>query len=197
MITAIESPTKVPPADSSVVEIYQEFAIGKAASYSDDDFQCQLWIAALGGEIGEIANLCKKWLGHGHELDIAKLSDELGDTFWYVACLCELVELDFADFVEKRRRVSLPASVGITVDSLALILHAQASQGVMASVATYLASVDAGDILYSSLQRITAALCALAKVHDLTIDEVLVSNIEKLNARYPGGFSVDRSINRV
>lgn len=41
---------------------------------------------ALGitGEGGEVADIIKKWLYHGHELDESKLLLELGDVLWYI-----------------------------------------------------------------------------------------------------------------
>lgn len=41
----------------------------------------------IAGESGEVADLLKKHLGHGHPLDTEKLAYELGDTLWYVAML--------------------------------------------------------------------------------------------------------------
>lgn len=44
---------------------------------------------ALGvaGEAGEVADLVKKHVGHGHALDADKVKKELGDVLWYVAVL--------------------------------------------------------------------------------------------------------------
>jgi NTP pyrophosphatase (non-canonical NTP hydrolase) len=52
-------------------------------------------IAGLGlaGEAGEVADLLKKHLGHGHPLDIDKLRGELGDVLWYIAALCSLYNI--------------------------------------------------------------------------------------------------------
>ena len=52
-------------------------------------------IAALGlaGESGEVADLLKKHLGHGHPLDVDKLRAELGDVLWYIAALCTLYNI--------------------------------------------------------------------------------------------------------
>lgn len=49
-------------------------------------------ISALGvaGEAGEVADLVKKQLGHGHPPDTEKLTKELGDVLWYVADLARL-----------------------------------------------------------------------------------------------------------
>jgi NTP pyrophosphatase (non-canonical NTP hydrolase) len=76
----------------------------------------------LAGESGEVADLIKKHIGHGHALDTGKVHAELGDVLWY----------------------------------LAVLTHRVGS----------------------------------------TLEEVAASNIEKLRARYPDGFSSERSINR-
>ena len=83
-----------------------------------------LRILALGlcGEAGEAAEIVKKHLGHGHDLDVNDLAKELGDVLWYVA--------------------------------------------------------------------------ALATALDVNLSQVAQANIEKLRARYPDGFSADRSKNR-
>lgn len=49
--------------------------------------------AALGltGEAGEVADLVKKHVYHGHELDVEKLTKELGDVLWYIAQACKAI----------------------------------------------------------------------------------------------------------
>lgn len=79
-------------------------------------------VMGLCGESGEVIDLVKKHVSHGHPLNREKLIDELGDVAWY------LVEC--------------------------------------------------------------------ATVLDVTLEEVLERNIEKLKKRYPEGFSTERSINR-
>jgi len=46
-----------------------------------------LSVLALGlaGESGEVADLVKKHIGHGHHLDMTKLAKELGDCLWYIS----------------------------------------------------------------------------------------------------------------
>ena len=79
-------------------------------------------VMGLCGESGEVIDLVKKHVSHGHSLNREKLIDELGDVAWYLA------------------------------------------------------------------------ECATAL--DVTLEEVLLHNIEKLKKRYPEGFSSERSINR-
>lgn len=79
-------------------------------------------VMGLCGESGEVIDLVKKNVSHGHPLNREKLIDELGDVAWYLA--------------------------------------------------------------------------ECATVLDVTLEEVLERNIEKLKKRYPEGFSTERSINR-
>ncbi len=80
--------------------------------------------AAMGlcGESGEVIDLIKKWFAQGHELNKAKLIEELGDVAWYIAEACYAL--------------------------------------------------------------------------DVKLEDVLISNIEKLKKRYPNGFNKNDSINR-
>ena len=79
-------------------------------------------VMGLCGESGEVIDLVKKHVSHGHPLNREKLIDELGDVAWYLA------------------------------------------------------------------------VCAT--VLDVSLEEILERNIEKLKKRYPEGFSTYRSINR-
>jgi NTP pyrophosphatase (non-canonical NTP hydrolase) len=51
----------------------------------------------LAGEAGEVTDLLKKHLFHGHELDRAKLAAELGDVLWYVSALATHLGVDLSD----------------------------------------------------------------------------------------------------
>ena len=50
--------------------------------------------------------------------------------------------------------------------------------------------------LAKELGDIAWYLAEVATVLDVELEEVLVKNIEKLKARYPEGFSVEKSLNR-
>lgn len=64
-----------------------------------DDARLKLAVMGLGitGEAGEVADLLKKHLGHGHELDKSALAKELGDVLWYVAAIATLNGLSLGD----------------------------------------------------------------------------------------------------
>lgn len=76
----------------------------------DDDQKLNLAIAGLGvtGEAGEVADIIKKYVGHGHILNTTKLIEEMGDTLWYIAHICNLLDVDLMEVaegnIEKLRR---------------------------------------------------------------------------------------------
>ena len=54
----------------------------------------------LTGEAGEVADLIKKHIGHGHELDVGKLKLELGDVLWYVTGLAQVLGLTLSEIAQ-------------------------------------------------------------------------------------------------
>lgn len=69
-----------------------------------------LTMGALGlcGEAGEAAELIKKAMYQGHQLDVDDLGEELGDVLWYVAVTAWAAGLDLEKVMEqneeKRKR---------------------------------------------------------------------------------------------
>ena len=58
-------------------------------------------ILGLCGETGEIADICKKYLYQGHELDKEHMIEELGDVLWYCAELAAGLGVGLAEVAEK------------------------------------------------------------------------------------------------
>lgn len=98
---------------------YQELA---ARTASRHDYELANYGLGIAGEAGEVADLIKKAVFHGHDIPKDEVKKELGDVLWY--------------------------------------------------------------------------LSQIASLAGLTLDEVATGNIEKLMARYPDGFSKERSVNR-
>jgi len=76
---------------------YQALA-ARTAGMTEISTEKRLAVAALGlaGEAGEVADHIKKAIGHGHELDRGELEDELGDVLWYIAEMCNTLDLSLA-----------------------------------------------------------------------------------------------------
>ena len=57
-------------------------------------------VMGLNGESGEVIDIVKKHMFQGHELDKDKLKKELGDVMWYVAEVCEALDLSLDEVME-------------------------------------------------------------------------------------------------
>jgi len=51
----------------------------------------------IAGEAGEIADVIKKVVGHGHPKERKKMCDELGDLMWYIAMIAAEYQLSLYD----------------------------------------------------------------------------------------------------
>lgn len=71
---------------------YQEGARLTMPKWEGDPPEKLFFIASLGlnGEAGEVAEIYKKQLGHGHTFSREEKVKECGDVLWYLAYLCEL-----------------------------------------------------------------------------------------------------------
>ena len=67
---------------------YQKLALRTASKQSDEN-TIMNGVLGLNGEAGEVADLVKKHLFQGHELDKDKFAYEIGDILWYCAVLAE------------------------------------------------------------------------------------------------------------
>ena len=57
-------------------------------------------VMGLNGESGEVIDVVKKHMFQGHELDKDKIKKELGDVMWYVAEVCEALDLSLDEVME-------------------------------------------------------------------------------------------------
>lgn len=80
------------------MNVYQILA-GRTANTSDES----LTNFALGvaGEAGEVADMVKKAVFHGHTLDKEALTKELGDVLWYVSQLAAWADISLETVAEK------------------------------------------------------------------------------------------------
>ena len=63
----------------------------------------ELLNGALGltGEAGEVADMIKKHIFHGHDLPPEDLVKELGDVCWYLALICHACGISIEHIMEK------------------------------------------------------------------------------------------------
>lgn len=76
---------------------YQELSKRTLPSFNGSQEQKDAltnYAMGLTGEAGEVVDLLKKVLFHGHELDKEKVIGELGDTLHYLSGLCTILNID-------------------------------------------------------------------------------------------------------
>lgn len=57
-------------------------------------------LMGIQGEAGEIADIFKKHMYQGHELDLDHLKEEMGDVMFYIVNLATLYNIDMEDVIE-------------------------------------------------------------------------------------------------
>lgn len=55
----------------------------------------------LPGEVGELTDMIKKWMFHGHDLSIDDVKKEVGDCLWYIAMMCESFGFSMEEIAQK------------------------------------------------------------------------------------------------
>lgn len=134
------------------------------------------YVLGLIGETGEITDIIKKVVWHGHPLDRDKLCLELGDLAFYVAAEATTLGMALQDIFVARTSLQDPAELckmmaKHVAEVLWWISYPSAS-GTMAALHALIGTID-----------------ALGAVYSIPRDEILQRNYDKLLARYPHGFS--------
>lgn len=77
---------------------YQQLASRTANPHEGELVNYGLGIA---GEAGEVAELVKKAVFHGHHIDKDEVAKELGDVLWYLSQLARLAGLELNDIAQR------------------------------------------------------------------------------------------------
>ena len=100
-----------------------------------EDMEKRRMIAALGltGEAGELAEVVKKEVGHGHPEDREKIAKELGDVMWYVAAVASTYGLCLENVAEAniaKLRARYPEGFSTAASIARVDLNAEVASGV-------------------------------------------------------------------
>lgn len=146
------------------------------------------YVLGVLGEVYELAAVREAWFGAKGREDLletmARVEDETGDVWWYIAATCSTLGVSLRDVVEagglalSRKKSQLYTGVPTAVGALAEMAKKESFHGrpamrenwvaVLADVAAWLLLVDGAE----KLERVWA------------------QNIAKLRVRYPDGFVV-------
>jgi NTP pyrophosphatase (non-canonical NTP hydrolase) len=80
---------------------YQSEAIRTFRASPDTSLELAILGLGIAGESGEVADHIKKLVGHGHEFDIPKIREELGDVLWYIAAIAHVLDMDLEDIANE------------------------------------------------------------------------------------------------
>lgn len=82
------------------IKEYQELALNTKApllTLLDENIHMTLGMVT---EAGEIADVFKKKLAYGKEIDYVNVKEELGDIMWYIANMCNVNGWDLRDILQ-------------------------------------------------------------------------------------------------
>jgi NTP pyrophosphatase (non-canonical NTP hydrolase) len=168
------------------LDAYQEGTRRTATQVGDG-----LAVLALGiaGEAGEVADSIKKVLGQGHTLDKERIAFELGDTLWYIARMADVRNIRLSRVFTSSSTVNVYGVPEGRFASLALKLTKQA--GLIAG------QVDEGQLQRINLGTVLQLVITLGASCGYSLTQIAEMNQAKLLKRYPQGFEVARSVERV
>jgi NTP pyrophosphatase (non-canonical NTP hydrolase) len=156
---------------------FQEQALRTMNTNLPLEKQRQMCLYGMVGELGEIADHLKKHLFHKHKLDVVHFNKEIGDLLWYVVVYASTVD----DNLEMIDIYQIPKT---KMELLDIIMNIH---WLIYQLPRSVRSIDG--LIWKIVQ--------LARYLRISIDQAMNTNIEKLQARYPDGFSPEASINRV
>jgi hypothetical protein len=131
-------------------------------------------------EAAEVVDILKKKHAYGKEIDVPHLKEELGDLLWYAANYCKFMNMDFANVVDNISYDPLyDRSTNFSLYELMELIVINATALDVNSV------YDIVDLTMYAIEQV-----------DGNLDEILTTNIKKLAARYPEGFSSYYALNR-
>jgi NTP pyrophosphatase (non-canonical NTP hydrolase) len=137
-------------------------------------------------ESGELLDAMKKHLYYGKELDTVNMLEEIGDLCWYLAIICDVADIDFAEQIEKAKEFN------DTQEERSLL-----------SVCAELNAVCGGNLVtYTNsgqphvIQPLFYLIDELVIELDGMWEEICEKNIAKLKARYGEKFDAHKALNR-
>lgn len=182
---------------------YQELASRTANKHEYEQIN---YAMGLAGESGELIDGYKKILFHSHPIDKNYIKKEAGDVLWYSSQLIRIYQITFQlDVFEQLKKIDddlekvrKEGDVEKVVRVSCLILSK--AVGDLSGIVDELSNVSgfySARAIKGNISKVLKSLYFLIKFAGLTIEEVAEANIEKLKARYPEGFDVEKSINRI
>ncbi|MDO8516597.1 MAG: nucleoside triphosphate pyrophosphohydrolase family protein [Nanoarchaeota archaeon] len=79
---------------------YQEFCKLTAKKFENPELEIATWGLGIAGEAGDVASCIKKTFAHKNDIKDG-IKENLGDTLWYSAMICNFFGWDFNEILEQ------------------------------------------------------------------------------------------------
>lgn len=73
---------------------YQELCKKTAKKFDSKDLEISTWGLGITGEVGDVASCIKKTFAHKNIEAESGIRENIGDTFWYAAMICNFFNWD-------------------------------------------------------------------------------------------------------
>ena len=79
---------------------YQDFCKATAKKFDSSDKEILTWGLGIAGEAGDVASCIKKTVSHDNDQKNG-IRENLGDTLWYVAMICNFYGWDLQEVLQE------------------------------------------------------------------------------------------------
>ena len=79
---------------------YQELCIKTSSKFNGPEKEIMTWGLGIAGEAGDVASCIKKTFSHGNDQK-AGIRENLGDTMWYIAMICNFFDWELEDILKE------------------------------------------------------------------------------------------------
>ena len=79
---------------------YQKLCKGTAKKFETKEHEILTWGLGITGEAGDVASCIKKTFSHNND-QREGIKENLGDTLWYAAMICNFFEWDLQEILEE------------------------------------------------------------------------------------------------
>ena len=176
-------------------ERFKEFVRESKVGTLNPDKNLQQAILGLIGEWGEVADILKKNIFQGHEIDKNHLIEELGDCCWYGMLFIDEAKLDTHVIFYENWRVNSSSYQNMS-DVIGLIANGSKCIGELCGLLYYYSNHGLSLASLDCIRSIFWSIESVANLHGCTLFDIFTNNVKKISTRYPDGFSVQNSINR-
>ena len=82
------------------IKEYQDMAKVAVQQHSSEKDEISHWVIGLTEEAGEVASLVKHKYYNNDEVSLERIAEELGDTLWYIAAICNGLHINMEKVAE-------------------------------------------------------------------------------------------------